>query len=128
MRPAVRKRMYVIECRKIELQFGRTVDASAATVSHGGVLYRALVGAGGNLLGPARYARGTGEGDTVKVPTTGHVTSLKRKHPATGNFPWRGVAPISEESVDPETRSMRRSVRGARPGARCRTSRLIRLR
>jgi hypothetical protein len=125
----MRQRVHVVQCGEIEVQLGRAVHTAPAAVTHRGVLYCSLVRAGRNVLGPARNARGTRKGDTVKMPTTGHVTSLKRKHPATAELPCRGVAPISEQSVNPETRSTRRSAaRGARHDARCRTSGLIRLR
>jgi hypothetical protein len=51
------------------------------------MLDRPFVRTAGNLPDAALGAGFAGRRDSVKVPTAGHVTSLKRKHPATGKIP-----------------------------------------
>jgi hypothetical protein len=126
---AAGKRVNVIEGGEVEFQRSGAVDAPATAVAHRGVLYRALVGTAGDLPDTALGTWFAREGDSVKVPTTGHVTSLKRKHPETVILPSRGVAHISDESVEVETRGARRGhPRGDGTGTRCRTSVAIRAR
>jgi hypothetical protein len=47
--------------------------------------------AGRNSLAAAGRSRESGKGYTVELPTSGHVTSLKRRNPATGNYPVAGL-------------------------------------
>ena len=95
--------MHVIESREIEVERRGAVDTAASTVAHRGALDRALLMAGRNVLATAGRSRESGKGYTVKLPTSGHVTSLKRRNPATGIIPWRGYAPISEVAAAMET-------------------------
>ena len=103
VRAAVRQRMHVVERRKIEVERRGAVDASSSTVAHCGTFDRALLVPGRNVLSAASRSGEAGKGHMVKLPTSGHVTSLKRRNPATGIIPWRGYAPISEVATPMET-------------------------
>jgi hypothetical protein len=58
--------------------------------------------AGRNALAAAGWSRKS-KGNTVKLPTSGHVTSLKRRNPATGTCPVAGFRAISEVAALTET-------------------------
>jgi hypothetical protein len=75
---AVRQRMHVIERREIEVEGRGAVDTAPSAVAHRGAFDRALLMAGRDALTAASWSRESGKGNTVKLPTSGHVTSLKR--------------------------------------------------
>lgn len=92
---AVRERVHVVERREVEVEGRGAVDTAASTVAHRRALDRSLLMAGRNVLAAAG-PRESGKSNTVKVPTSGHVTSLKRRTPRREVVPRQGYAPISE--------------------------------
>ena len=99
---AVRQRMHVVERREIEVEGRGAVDATSSAIAHRGAFDRALLVAGRDVLATAGRSRESGKGN-VKMPTSGHVTSLKRQNPATGSGPVAGFAPIREVADPTET-------------------------
>jgi hypothetical protein len=87
---AVRERVHMIQRREIELELRRAIDAATTTVAHRGVLDSSLLISGGDRLGPARGPRGSREGGTVELPTTGQCHLAKKEHPADGIIPVAG--------------------------------------
>ena len=83
--------MHVVERRKVEVEGGGAVDAPSSTVAHCGPFDRALLVPGRDVFSTTSRSRESGKGYTVKLPTSGHVTSLKRRNPATGTCPVAGL-------------------------------------
>jgi hypothetical protein len=87
---AVRERMYMIQRREIEFEPDRAVDAATTAVAHSGSFDGSFLMPCGDRLGPARSARGAGEGGAVELPTTGQCHLAKKEHPADGIIPVAG--------------------------------------
>jgi hypothetical protein len=60
----------MVERGIIEFELGGAVDASAAAVAHGGAFDGSFLVPGGDGACPATGARDSGEGRTVKMPTS----------------------------------------------------------
>jgi hypothetical protein len=87
---AVREGMHVVQGGEIEIQRRGAVHTPAAAVAHGRAFDRSLLMSGGDWLRPATEARGSREGDTMKVPAWGQCHLAKMGHPANGKIPVAG--------------------------------------
>ena len=67
---AMRERVNVIERREIEFQMRAAIDAAAAAIAHGRTLDGALLVAREKPFAATSDSGGSGEGDSVEMPTS----------------------------------------------------------
>jgi len=107
---AVRERMDMIERGEIEFQVRAAVHAAAAAVAHGRMLDRAFLVPRKEPFVAVADAGGSGERDSVEMPTSGQFHLAKMGRPAEGrNSQERGVAP----TIDVKAELLRRHGRCA---------------